>query len=105
MLRNILLGVGVFAALLSVLIFSGKIPLGGSKDKATGEVMIWGTLPEVQMNKVIQEFNPKAKTYRVTYREVSESAFSQTLLEALANGTGPDLIMAPHQMLLSQASY
>lgn len=104
MLRTILLGVGVFAALLSVLIFSGKIPIGNSGEQATGEVVMWGTLPEVRMNSIIQEFNPKVKTYRVTYREVSEAAFNQTLLEALANGTGPDLILAPHQILLSQSS-
>lgn len=104
MLRNILLGVGVFAALLSILIFSGKIPIGNSSEQATGVVEMWGTLPEVEMNKIVQEFNPKVKTYRVTYREVSENTFNQTLLEALANGTGPDLIIAPHQILLSQAS-
>lgn len=104
MLRNILLGVGVFAALLSVLIFSGKIPVGNSDETARGEVMMWGTLPEVAMNNIIQEFNPKAETYRVTYKEVDRERFNQTLLEALANGTGPDLILASHQILLSQSS-
>lgn len=103
MLRNILLGLGVFAALFAVLIFSGKIPIGNSNNQAKGEVAIWGTLPETQMNRVVQDFNPKAKTYRITYREVPEANFSQMLLEALANGTGPDLILAPHQIILSQA--
>lgn len=103
MLRNILLGLGVFAALFAVLIFSGKIPIGNKKSQASGEVVMWGTLSETEMNKVVQAFNPKAKTYRVTYREVPEANFSQTLLEALANGAGPDLILAPHQILLSQA--
>ena len=104
MLRNIILGVGVFAALFAVLIFSGKIPVGDTNEQATGEVMLWGTLPESSMSKIIQDFNPKARTYRVIYREVPENMFSQTLLEALASGTGPDLILAPHQVLLSQAN-
>jgi ABC-type glycerol-3-phosphate transport system substrate-binding protein len=103
MLRNILLGVGVFAALLAVLIFSGKIPVGDNNEKAQGEVVLWGTLPESGMSRVLQEFNPKAKSYRVVYREVRADQFNQTLLEALASGTGPDLILAPHQILLSQA--
>lgn len=101
MLRNILLGVGVFAALLSVLIFSGKIPLGNKDAEAKGEVVLWGTIDEQQMNRIVQEFNPKATTYRVVYREVPAINFNQTLLEALANGTGPDLIIAPHQLILS----
>lgn len=104
MLRNILLGLGVFAALFSVLIFSGKIPIGKQDAKAKGEVVLWGTFPETAMNPIIQEFNPQAKTYRVTYREVSEDNFDQKLLEALANGNAPDLILAPYQIILSQSS-
>jgi ABC-type glycerol-3-phosphate transport system substrate-binding protein len=104
MLRNILLGLGVFAALFSILIFSGKLPIGQGAAKAKGEVALWGTMPEQAMNKVVQEFNPKAGSYRVTYREISEAQFSQVLLEALANGTAPDLIIAPHQLLLANQS-
>lgn len=103
MLRNILLGVGLFAALFSVLIFSGKIPIGQKAQKATGEVVLWGTFPETQMNTIIQDFNSKAKTYRVTYKDVNEDVFSQKLLEALANGQGPDLILAPYQIILAQS--
>ena len=104
MLRNILLGVGVFAALFSILIFSGKLPIGNKANTPQGEVVLWGTFPEESINPIIQSFNPQAKTYRVTYREVRENVFSQTLLEALANGTGPDMILAPHQIILAQSS-
>jgi ABC-type glycerol-3-phosphate transport system substrate-binding protein len=105
MLRNILMGLGVFAALFAVLVFSGKIPVGNNKaNTPSGEVVLWGTLPESSMNNIVQAFNPQAKTYRVTYKEVREDVFSQKLLEALANGTGPDMILAPHQIILSQVS-
>ncbi len=101
MLRTILLGAGIFAALLSILIFSGKIPLGNAKDKPVGEVVLWGTIDEVQMNTIVQEFNPQAKTYRVMYMQIPATQFSQKLLEALANGTGPDMIIVPHQLILA----
>jgi len=104
MLRNILLGLGVFAALFSVLIFSGKLPIGNKSEAAKGEVQLWGTIDEVLMNKVVQEFNPKATTYRVVYREIPQSQFNQVLLESLANGTAPDLIIAPQQIILSNLS-
>lgn len=104
MLPKILLGVGIVATIFSVLIFSGKIPLGGNKDqKATGEVFIWGTLPDVDMQPIIQQFNPKVKTYTVRYKYIPEQVFEKTLIEALANGQGPDAILAPHQIILSQS--
>jgi ABC-type glycerol-3-phosphate transport system substrate-binding protein len=56
------------------------------------------------MNKVVQEFNPKASSYRVVYREIPQSQFNQVLLEALASGTGPDLIIAPQDIILSNIS-
>jgi ABC-type glycerol-3-phosphate transport system substrate-binding protein len=104
MLPKILLGVGIFAAVFSVLIFSGKIPgIGPGEKKVTGGVVLWGTIPETQMNQMIQQFNLNAKTYRVDYTEVKEENFEQSLLVALANGTGPDLVMAPYQTLLAQS--
>ena len=105
MLSKILLGVGIFAAVFSVLIFSCKIPLGSCKQAGSlqGEVLLWGTLPETKMNPIIQQFNPQAKTYRITYTEIPEATFDKTLLEALANGTGPDLIIAQYQTLIAQS--
>lgn len=104
MLPKILLGLGLFAALFGFLMFAGKIPTPGSgTKKAVGDVVLWGTLPEGAMNTLIQEFNPKAKTYAVRYLYVPEATFEQTLLEAIASGQGPDMIMAPHQIILSQS--
>lgn len=102
MLPKILLGVGLLAALFSFLIFSGKFSFGSQETKPTGDVVLWGTLPDTQMNAIIQEFNPQAKTYAVRYSYVPENQFNQRLLEALASGTGPDLILAPYQTILSQ---
>jgi ABC-type glycerol-3-phosphate transport system substrate-binding protein len=105
MVHKALLVIGVLAAVFAVLVFSGKLPIGkNNADKPKGEVILWGTFPEEQMNTIIQEFNPKAQTYRVVYKEVRADAFNQTLVEALANGAGPDMVLAPHQILLSQAS-
>ena len=102
MLRNILLGLGIFATLLSVLIFSGKISVGTKESTPQGDVVLWGTLPEAGMNSLTQNFNPKAKTYAVRYRYIPESEFAQKLLEGLANGAGPDMIVTQYQTLLSQ---
>jgi ABC-type glycerol-3-phosphate transport system substrate-binding protein len=103
-LRTILLGLGIVATVFAVLIFSGKIPIGNKKDLPQGEVVLWGTYPESVGNDLVQEFNATTKDYRVTYKEVREEGFEQRLLEALASGKGPDLILAPYQIILSQQS-
>jgi ABC-type glycerol-3-phosphate transport system substrate-binding protein len=104
MLPKILLGLGLFATLFSVLIFSCKIPVGNCKEatKARGDVVLWGTLPEQDMSALTQEFNPKAKTYAVRYKYVAEADFEQRLLEAIASGQGPDMIIAPYQTILAE---
>jgi ABC-type glycerol-3-phosphate transport system substrate-binding protein len=55
------------------------------------------------MTTFVQQYNPKVKTYAVRYTYIPESSFEQTLVEAIANGQGPDAIIAPHQIILSQA--
>jgi ABC-type glycerol-3-phosphate transport system substrate-binding protein len=104
MVSKILLGFGVVCVLVSILIFSCKIPVGKCNKAAgaVGEVMLWGTLPESEMGTVLQPFNAQAKVYRVLYKEVSEATFNQKLVDALANGAGPDLILAPYQNILAQ---
>lgn len=105
MLRNILLGLGVFAAVFSILIFSGKISLGQSGPvKVTGEVVMWGTVPTTSMSPIIQAYNAQAQSYRIVYREFQETTFPQALVEALASGTGPDMIIAPHTQILAQSN-
>lgn len=103
MLRTILLGVGLMAVLFSVLIFSGKIPIGGSeKSTPKGAVVIWGVVPEEGLSLPLSRFNAEVNTYSAQYVYVSEDKFNQKLLEALASGTGPDMILAPYQVILSQ---
>ena len=99
MLPKILLGAGVLAAFISMLLFANPKVNSGPR----GDVVLWGTLPDTEMNVIVQQFNPKAKNYAVRYKYVSEVDFNQKLLEALASGTGPDMIMAPYQMILAQA--
>lgn len=104
MFKNILLGAGVFAGLFTVLIFSGRLPIGQGESVPKGEVVIWGTISSDFMEPLIQQYNIKAKTYRVSYKEVNENRFVSTLVDALANGAGPDMILAPYQIIISQSS-
>ena len=104
MFKNIIFGLGVFAALFAMLIFSGRLPIGKGKSANTpiGEVMVWGTLPQNQVESLFQAVNATTKTFRISYQEIDEANFSTKLLETLASGRGPDLIIAPYQIILEQ---
>lgn len=103
MLRKILIGSSIFAALLAILIFSGRLPIGSSSAKApVGDVTMWGVFPDSEMSNVIQPFNAQAKTYRINYIYINPADFEHKLVEALASGVGPDVILAPYQIILSQ---
>lgn len=103
MLPKIILGIGIFATLFSILIFSGKIQIGTTK-KLSGQVSIWGTFPNDEMQPIVEAYSRQVKTYKVTYREVREENFNQALLEGLANRYAPDIILAPYQTILAQSS-
>jgi ABC-type glycerol-3-phosphate transport system substrate-binding protein len=79
----ILVGVGVFAS------FGGF--LGG---KSTGTVVIWGTLDADAMNKVIDAMSLQDKTFQdVYYVEKDPAKYNNELVNAMANGTPPDLFV------------
>jgi ABC-type glycerol-3-phosphate transport system substrate-binding protein len=105
MFKKIILGVGVLAALVAMLIFSGRIPVGKSKVSGpVGNIEVWGTLPQSQVESLFQSISNTAKTYRLTYYEIPEAEFSGKLLNSLASGGGPDLILAPYQIILENRS-
>ncbi len=80
------------AAVLSVLVFSGKIPLGEKKDNAiAGNLVVWGTFPG---NDVKTTFEGVGQTYekiKVNYVQKDPRTYNDDIVQALASGTGPDL--------------
>ncbi|MDO8572693.1 MAG: extracellular solute-binding protein [bacterium] len=91
---------GTFGAFifLGVLAFAGILP--GFSNKATkdnlflGNVTIWGTLPQAQLMNIFEDFNNEnKKIVTVTYFEKSKGTFERELIEALADGIGPDMIL------------
>ncbi|MBI5816861.1 MAG: extracellular solute-binding protein [Candidatus Yonathbacteria bacterium] len=98
---------GIFGAfiVLGVLAFSGILP-GFSKkansDKVfLGNVVIWGTLPQGAMTNIADDFNKVNKdTVTVKYVEKSKGTFESELVEALADGAGPDMILLSQDFII-----
>jgi len=89
----IILVVFIAAAILGVLVFSGAIPLGNQNNGtgAQGTVVLWGTVKNQIISPLLEDFNRTNPTFIVKYVEKSPDTFDNDLLEALAEGVGPDM--------------
>lgn len=94
----------IAGAIFGVLVFSGTIPLGGSSNKATGTVVVWGTIKNSVMASLVEQFNNVNTDFTVEYVEKSPDNFDQSLLEALASGNGPDMFFLPDNLAFHYAN-
>jgi ABC-type glycerol-3-phosphate transport system substrate-binding protein len=95
-------GLAIFALiLLTVLDFSsGGDNAGGT---AIGPVEIWGTLPSEPIQTVLTQLREQDERYlQVTYRYLPPETFDESLVTALADGVGPDLLLTSHENLVDQ---
>ncbi len=90
--QTILIGICIGAIILSVLVFSGKIPLGNKADSSiVGNLVIWGTLPASQIRGMVSGVAKVHKKINVQYIYKDPRTYHNDVVEALASGTGPDL--------------
>ncbi len=87
-------------ALLSVFLFA---TFSASDRGNVGEVSIWGTLPEEVVDDVLLGLRRSGDGLDdVTYREFAEDAFIAALVEAIAAGRGPDLVIVPSSAVVAE---
>ncbi len=100
----ILVVFGVFL-IIGVLMFSGFIPGLRSPDieGLTGQVTIWGTLPRTPVQDLLDEVTQKHRAISIVYVEKSATTFDKDIIEAIASGVGPDLIMLPEELIYRYA--
>jgi ABC-type glycerol-3-phosphate transport system substrate-binding protein len=62
------------------------------------EVVIWGTLDEQAMQRLIQSVGDDDRDFLVVrYQELDSRTFTDTLVEALATNRGPDVVLLSHE--------
>lgn len=87
----ILIGIAAFATSRS----------GGGQ--SSPNLTLWGTLDSNLVGKFISEAETSnKKEVNITYVEKNPATFEQNLVEALASGIGPDLILMSQDLLLKQ---
>lgn len=98
--QTILVAIFLAFFVFAVLIFSGLIDIGKkSSTDLTGKVSIWGTFPSSGVNDVLDTITNTNEGLDLKYARKDESTYQEELIEAFANGKGPDLFIIPTNMI------
>ena len=99
--KTILLAVCIGVTVLGVLVFSGIINIGGkSADVAVeGNVTLWGTFSSRDMTPLVQDYNIRNQKIPITYVEKDPATFTDELVEAIARGSAPDVVILPDNLI------
>lgn len=102
--RIIIIAICGVLSVAALLVFSGVLP--GFRPKpvgVAGNIVMWGYLPKASMENYISTLNKaNEKLFNITYVTKSRETIEAELIDALAGGKGPDLVLLPHEALLHQ---
>jgi len=85
----IIFGFGIIAGIAAFSFSEG----GKNKEMNYGSVEIWGTLPQIVVNEVLKDIGDNIQ---IVYKQKQETSLRQELVETLASGYGPDIIILPY---------
>ncbi len=97
----VILGIFVLLALGSIVILATFTNNGGNK---IGDVEIWGPLPNYVMDDLFRELRGVRSDFEdVKYRTVAKQDLVPQLVEAIASGRAPDLVLFPSSYVVREA--
>ena len=97
---------GVFI-LLGLFSFAGIMPKPGEDKLAQtkGSLTLWGTIPKADIEKTLSgKFVSAYKNINLTYVQKKPDTFANSVIEALAAGQGPDMIILPNDLIVRFSS-
>lgn len=94
-----LLGVFAFFVLAGVIAFA---TFRGGDSETLPPIEIWGTIPQETFDNFLGTVNIELdqQLQGVSYRGFTREQFDTALVEALASGRGPDMILVPQDLLV-----
>jgi len=91
----------IILGIFGFFIIAGLLAIALVKQKGGPEAVslsIWGSIPQAAVEDVLRA-TFTSETMRVSYRVIPEESLDQTLIEALAAGKGPDMVLMPLELL------
>lgn len=90
------IGIFVVFIILGIVIFAGFTGGSGSGTATSVQVSVWGTFPKEKINEVVEKVNTKVVgTVNILYSEHSLDKIDSDLTTAIAQGSGPDMVILP----------
>ncbi|HEV7121735.1 MAG TPA: hypothetical protein VGN56_02840, partial [Candidatus Paceibacterota bacterium] len=100
----VVFGAFILFALIGLFLFANFSGFGTTAAKI-GTVTIWGVLPESSVDAGLETLKAAHKEYaNVSYVQKSADTFDAALADAIASGTGPDMILISQEQLLAERS-
>lgn len=104
--QTILLAVFAAIFLVAVLIFADVIKVGKDKEASfQGKVLIWGTVDSSAIRAVKDKIEDQNDELTVNYVKKSSDTYQEELIEAFANGKGPDLFIIDPGMVKRNSNF
>lgn len=98
----VLLTIFGVVGLIALGLLANYRPTGGDTGPSLGSrVVIWGTVSQSAFDSVLKPLREEYDEYRVvSYVQFDERTFDDELINALAEGRGPDVLFLPHDRLV-----
>ena len=101
-----MLGIFGVMAVMAVVLISNYRPADTTETAAFGDrVIIWGSLEQAAFDQTFKALRDQDDSFKaVEYYEIDEAGFNNQLVNAIAEGRSPDLIVLPHDQLVQLRS-
>lgn len=96
--QKIILGVFFFIIIIGVGVFAFQ--RSTNQAVQNGPVVLWGTISSNDMDAMTEALRNNKEEITVEYREIPEDQFLETVVEALATGKGPDVVVVPSDLIV-----
>jgi ABC-type glycerol-3-phosphate transport system substrate-binding protein len=105
--QTILVAIFLAFFVFAVLIFSGAIKIGDdtSKEGVQGKIVIWGTFKKQAISSSIDSISNSNKNLNLIYVKKESDTYQQDLIEAFAEGKGPDLFIITQDMIIKNNNF
>lgn len=101
----LVVGFGALGLIALALLATYKPPKDPGATALNGPVVIWGTVDAVVFQRLLQPISESNKAFNVvSYVQKDSVNFDDTLINALADGTGPDILFLPSDKLVQYRS-
>ncbi len=91
----------ILVGIAGVVVFAG---FGGSNQAQIPSAVVWGTVPATVVNEVVRIINAEKTIMEVKYEQISPETFRSVFVNALAEGTGPDIVLLTDDLLYAEAN-